>query len=772
MKPGCRWVQLMILVVCLPVQAQQSLKKLEDLANADRNGKIIEIPVIVATPRTVFMQIEKTVVGQNATTNTSLRTVTTTRTNEENITDEGSWEQTIKRDASARISANASNAGNNFSASGTAGYEETATTRRSHRSVRNEISKDKDDLEALRSEIQTTLTSFAGNSGRFYSSVALRNSSVVPGWVSNMRVTLYAQTPGGPKQVLDSFYACSVNDSKKDFAQPSDVPEPDTCLIPIPGYDPRKPTIEIPITFFNFNTGRIFDLLGQDLWIEVDPLSIGIKTENGIEIRQAANVARNLQTYSLSFTLIRPDGTSLDYHYLTKDAVAPATALRAIFKNRIVISKDGTRIEGLERWKSAVKDWEDPSRYRTVDLDHGAWIWTVDNPSNSLNTPALPGESFRLMFLRKRDLLIEEPPYVFQSYYAAPDVFWPNLKDRRSEASCGIDTVNTRRVLVGDRVTISFLVQQKKYNAAALDLDKYGEPFYKPIFSHYKAIEYVPTPSAQVSSVESADLLKYGVKLKIAPRSSRKDISEWARLNYSMLRRTDDGYVIVNFTVSEDMLIERRGELCIEFEPEKQTLALGRNFTILTPNGNIATVPGGYENFPDIRNWKDANPIKNVELDVPSFAHITLTINRLPRTSDSLDVTRRDRDLDWFISSTCKQMIDHFRSFRPDFASMENCPLDEKLPKCLLDAQPSSMALGAPIRPLNPVSPFIPIPAPPAHSLNVDPQILANAMKNQSILQACQNRRARAVFIAGCTGGGLQFRDRYCETRASSAPMR
>ncbi|MDM0028391.1 hypothetical protein [Variovorax saccharolyticus] len=740
--------------------ARSALEDLEGMASADQDRKIIELPVIVATPRAVFMQIERAVTGESTTTNRTQTTVTTTRTNEENVQDESSWEQTIKRDASARISAGGSTTGGSgFSATGTAGYEEASKATRRHSSVRNEVSKDKFELDQLRDEITKTQASFAADSGRFNSSVILRNSSPVAGYVSNMRVVLKTQAPGSSnEQILDAFYVCSLNGEAKEYGEPSVEPAAGTCNIPVPAYDPTKPTIEALVTFTKFNTGRILQLLGQDVWLDVDPLHIVIPTSKSVQTRQAADVLRNLNTYAIRFTVLRPNNSSIDYYYLTKTPVSPADALNSIFKKRLKISADGTRILELEKWRSQVNTWGDPANYKAAELDEGAWVWVSDGFNGKLTDTALPGEAFQIFFMRKRDRLLEEPSYVFKTYTATPDVQWPQAAPRLSEATCGTDTQGTRRVLIGDKVRISFAVQQKLLSAEGKDLEKGPNDAYKPYFKPYKAVEFVPVPSGLITPLLDVDLSKYGIGLRPSVRSTAKNISEWAKLDSASVRRTDDGYVIVEFTITKDMLLEGRGEMCTTFEPQKQQLTIGRDFTPLpTQGGTIATVPGAPMG-PTIYDWKNENPLGPVSLPIPSLADIVLTIQRKARASDDVDLSKRDHDLDWYLSPTCRLEISKYRGVKPNFEALEACPLDAKLSECLARAlPPPEIAFGS-------VPRMAPIPADGSSAATPPAEFLI-ALKKQTIAQACQNRRVRAQFIAGCSGKELQVRDRYCETR-------
>lgn len=744
----------------LSANAQSALEDLEGMASADRDRKIIELPVIVATPRAVFMQIERAVTGESTSTDRTQTTVTTTRTNEENIQDESSWEQTIKRDASARISAGGSSTGGGgFSATGTAGYEEASRATRRHSSVRNEVSKDKFELDQLRDEITKTQSSFAADSGRFNSSVTLKNSSPVAGYVSNMRVTLKTQAPGSTnEQSLDSFYVCSLNGEAKVYGEASVEPAAGTCNIPVPAYDPTKPTIEALVTFTKFNTGRILQLLGQDVWLDVDPLYIVIPSSKGDQTRQSADVLRNLNTYAVRFTVMRPDNSSIDYYYLTKEPVSPAVALNAIFKKRLKISPDGTRILELEKWRSQVNTWGDPTNYRAGELDEGAWVWASDGFNGKLTEPALPGEAFQIFFMRKRDRLLEERPYVFRTYTATPDVLWRQAAPRLSEATCGTDTQGTRRVLIGDKVQISFAVQQKLLTAVELDLEQRPNDEYTQYFKPYKAVELIAAPSGTITPLLEVDLSKYGIGLRPSVRSTAKDISEWAKLDGATVRRTDDGYVIVEFTINKDMLLEGRGEICITFEPQAQQLTIGRDFTPLpTQGGTIATVPGAPMGK-TIYDWKNENPRRPVSLPIPSLADIVLTVQRKARASDDADLSKRDHDLDWYLSPTCRNEIAKYRGVKPNFEALEACPLDAQLSECLARAlPPPEIAFGSAPR-------MAPIPADGSSAATPPTEFLV-ALKKQTIAQACQNRRVRAQFIAGCSGRELQVRDRYCETR-------
>ncbi|WP_088143446.1 hypothetical protein [Achromobacter xylosoxidans] len=764
------WVSIM--VCCTVAYADPDIDKLLALSN-NNNQNIIEYPIIIARAYDTEVALDENISGATQQNNTITRSVKTSRSLEINNTADDSWEQTIKRSAAADVGANIGNGGKGFSLKGTASYADDATSTAKRRSIRTEISKDSEDLDSLEKVLTNKTVSFDPNSGRISTAVRLQNISTIGGYVENLRVSLKTKSfETGTAQVLGAAFLCNSTSNLIDLSWttagvsannasqtptpapnavlPSTTP-PASCKISVPPQDPLAPYTDVPVSFIRINTGKIQDLLSQDVWIEVESLTVG-KQDAAIP---AATAIAKLNANTYRFFIMRPDGRNDLIYYVVDGKTSPKAALEDARKGQILFSADPIRVTDINQWQSDLSDWGLPKDFITKDLGQGMWVVASPTFTQTLDKPGLPGHQFDLFYVTKADLLTTLDESIRKPLLVGDPQVFPEINGLiAADAMCSTSTDPQRRVLVGDKIKISISVQEKRNKAIDIGLAG-SDPKWHAFLMDFSGQnpKVFRNQFQPVTQVEARDLSKYGVGFSLSNKILPKSIAEWAKMPDVVIERLN-GELTLSFRITEKMMPDRKGEACLTIIRETEKIGVGRKYDPFTPppSGQYATAPGGPVP-PQIvmANWAKEEPYVEKDFLIQRKTTGYLEIIRIGRPKDSTETAFRDSDDFFYLHSVCATIAKEFDTYKPNYAMLQTCATTPaaNFHTCLRTGANAPPMVGVP-----------PSPVPPPPPAGSSAQIAQLAQ--QTLLQACQNRKVRAAFIRTCTAKDIPKEDPEC----------
>lgn len=702
--------------VMIPALASAQAKPAATQVDSVFKNGVIGFPVVVASTDDTIIGVTRKKTSVTTVNSSHSFKATLSHSTVTKATIGSSFEEEVKRNASLGIDTS----GKAFQVHGTVGQSYKGTSINKSTAEFEESSLDRSEREDLFKVVKDEAETIEADAGYIDSTVVLRNRSNVSGYLVGTRITLRWKDPQGSQQgAIDSAYLCSLQSVTKKYGggdtgilsrtdatvdSSSKRPAEQGCRIPIPAYDPVAPEIRIPVRFVGFNTVEVLELVNKKVWAEVDPLTVSV----GGKSFEQSDIDKTILQESIAITTFDPTGGMSVNFVSAKAPMTPTAALKKVYGDAIEFGGSPMRISRVGAKRSTLETWGAPQNYRMQELDEGAWIIDAE-PTFSLEKLANPGTSFNILFLTKRDRLASLDRKVHrEGTFSSIDTDTGLSSMYPGSCATGVD--GEMGIVAGDQVTLTFSVKRQAVNTAQTDFSALpaagnsqvfwatpSSPYrYREFYESVGAKETVPRSVGPAIPLRDADLSAYGIRLRLAPDATLRDIADIVKAADGSVRRYEDGDATIKaeVTFNENILPRKIGTVCLDLVPAITNLKTGREIdSTLAQGGKIATPPTG--SAPDlVTPWLKGYPLVDRTWPVPSRIKYELVLTHVGRAVDDPLILAMKNEKELF-PTFC---LDNQRSF--DESSQEipqavGCEPNAALRTCLLAAvkQPIGPAL-------------------------------------------------------------------------------